>query len=594
MTRILGLPRAVWPWIGGAIILGIGGALVLSPDGQTGSAKQTPTTSVSREQAPIQLTDVTAASGITFRHDDGGCGEKYLVESVSAGLALLDYDGDGLIDIYFVSGAPLPPRKADATITNALYRNEGDFRFRDVTREAGVGDSGFGLGVAVGDYDNDGDPDLYVNNYGPNVLYRNNGDGTFDDVTERAGVACGNRVGAGACFLDADGNGLLDLYVANYVDIQIEKHVRRMMYGVPSYSGPLLYDAVADVLYRNDGDGTFTDVSQESGVAQVAGSGMGMVCADYDNDSDTDIFVVNDELENFLFQNDGSGRFEQVGIVLGLAYNYEGCPIGNMGVDCGDYDNDGWLDFFTTSYSQELPVLYRNHEGGFFEDVTRATGAGVGLEPHVNWGTAFADFDNDGDRDLFVSVGHLDQEVHRWDSSTAFRVRNMVLMNSGDGRFFDVSDRCGDGLAPVESSRGIGVDDLDNDGDQDVIVLNSGAAPTILRNDTSNSNHWIQVELQGTHTSRDGVGAHVRVIAGDRTQLDEVHSGRGYQSHHGMRLHFGLGDCDLVEQIEVRWLGGSTQVIEDVESDQLVVVVEENPPGNDTAVHSPSSEDGLE
>lgn len=594
MMRIRGLQRTAWPWIGGAIILVIGATLLPRSGGQSGAAKQTSTVGVSDEQVTIQLTDVTAASGITFRHDDGGCGEKYLVESVSAGLALFDYDGDGLIDIYFINSAPLPPMKADATITNALYRNEGDFRFRDVTREAGVGDAGFGLGVAVGDYDNDGDPDLYVNNYGPHVLYRNNADGTFDDVTDRAGVACGNHVGAGACFFDADADGHLDLYVANYVDIQIEKHVRRMMYGIPSYSGPLLYDPIADVLFRNDGDGTFTDVSQESGVAQVAGSGMGMVCADYDNDSDTDIFVVNDELENYLFQNDGSGRFEQVGVVLGLAYNHEGCPIGNMGVDCGDYDNDGWLDFFTTSYSQEMPVLYRNHEGRFFEDVTRATGAGAGLEPHVNWGTAFADFDNDGDRDLFISVGHLDQDVHRWDSSTAFRGRNTLLMNSGDGRFFDVSDRCGNGLAPVESSRGIGVDDLDNDGDQDVVVLNSGAVPTILWNDTENSNHWIQVVLRGTRACRDGVGAHVRVITSDGAQLGEVHSGRGYQSHHGMRLHFGLGSRELIERIEVRRLGGSTQVLTGVEADQLIMVAEEDSSGNDALVQAPSSADGLE
>jgi hypothetical protein len=524
----------------------------------------------------IHLTDVTSTSGITFRHDDGGSGEKYLVEAVSAGLALFDYDGDGMIDIYFVNGAPLPPREPDPTVTNALYRNEGDFHFRDVTHEAGVGDPGFGLGVTVADYDNDGDPDLYVNNYGPNVLYRNNGDGTFEDVTDLAGVACGDLVGAGACFLDADGDGLLDLYVSNYVDIQIENHVRRSFYGFPSHSGPLLYDPLADMLFSNNGDGTFTDISEASGIGQTPGSGMGMVCADYDNDGDTDVIVVNDELGNFLWQNDGTGVFDEVGTALGLAYNFEGNPAGNMGVDCGDYDNDGWLDLFTTSYSQEWPALYRNQEGVSFEDVTRSTGAGIGSEPHVNWGTAFADFDNDGDRDLFIAFGHLDEEVHRWAYSTAFRVRNQLLLNSGNGKFFDVSDQSGDGLDPVESSRGIGVDDLDNDGDIDVVILNSIAGPTILRNDTDNTNHWIQVELQGKEANRDGVGSQVRVTASARTQLQEVHSGRGYQSHHGMRLHFGLGDCDHVERIEIRWLGGSTQVIEDVEADQLVVVVEDS------------------
>jgi hypothetical protein len=581
MNRLLGLQRTVWLWVGaatGIAVVGVVGAFALRRNGDEGSAGQM----VRRGAMPTQaanvcLTDVTATSGITFRHDDGGSGEKYIVETVSAGLALFDFDGDGLIDIYFVNGAPLPPRKADPTITNALYRNEGDLYFRDVTGEAGVGDPGHGLAVAVGDYDNDGDPDIYVNNFGPNVLYRNNGDGTFDNVTARAGVGCGNRVGAGACFLDASGDGWLDLYVSNYVDVQIENHVRQMIDGYPSYPGPLCYKPVADVLYSNNGDGTFTDVSEASGVSQVAGNGMGMVCADYDNDGDTDVFVVNDGVGNYLLKNDGSGRFQEAGIILGFAYNFAGSPLANMGVDCADYDNDGWLDFFTTCYSHELPVLYRNQEGAFFEDVTSVTGAGAGLEPHVNWGPAFGDFDNDGDRDLFVAVGHLDQNVHLWDSNTAFRLRNVLLANSGDGKFVNVSDHCGDGLEVVESSRGIGLDDLDNDGDVDVVILNSRAGATILRNDTEHVNHWIQVELRGTQANDDGVGSHVRVTAGGRTQLDEVHSGRGYQSHHGMRLHFGLGDCDHVDRIEVRWLGGGTQRIEDVEADRRVVIVEDMP-----------------
>ncbi|MBC8877073.1 MAG: CRTAC1 family protein [Planctomycetes bacterium] len=591
MIKLLGLQRTVWLCVVAAIgIVVVGVVFTSSRNGHDESAGQPAAVDAGLEQAGnIHLTDVTKESGITFRHDDGGSGEKYLVEPVSAGLALLDFDGDGLIDIYFVNGAPLPPRKADPTITNALYLNEGDFHFRDVTREAGVGDPGHGLGVAVADYDNDGDPDIYVNNFGPNVLYRNNGDGTFDDVTDRAGVACGNRVGAGACFLDADGDGLLDLYVSNYVDIQIENHVRRMIDGYPSYPGPLSYKPVADVLYSNKGDGTFTDVSEASGVGQVAGNGMGMVCADCDNDGDTDIFVVNDGVGNYFFENDGSGRFEEVGVLLGLAYNFAGSPLANMGVDCADYDNDGWLDFYTTSYSHEWPVLYRNQEGGFFEDVTSITGAGAGLEPHVNWGPAFADFDNDGDRDLFVAVGHLDQNIRRRDSNTAFRARNVLLSNSGDGRFVNVSDRCGDGLDSVESSRGIGLDDLDNDGDSDVIILNSRAGATILRNDTENVNHWLQVELRGTQANGNGVGSQVRVTAGGRTQLDEVHSGRGYQSHHGMRLHFGLGGCDRVDRIEVRWLGGGTQVIEDIGADQLVVVVE----GSDAVAASPVRGRGL-
>lgn len=522
----------------------------------------------------IVLTDVTEPSRIHFVHCDGGSGQKYLVEAVSAGLALFDYDGDGLIDIYFLNGAPLPPLTPDPAITNALFRNEGHGRFRDVTQEAGVGDDGFGLGVAVGDYDNDGYPDLYLNNFGPNVLYHNNGDGTFTVVTERAGVGCGERVGAGVCFLDADADGNLDLYVSNYVDFRFENHVRRTIDGYPCYPGPLDFEPAADFLYLNKGDGTFVDVSEASGVADVAGTGMGAVCADFDKDGDTDIVVVNDEHGNFLLENDGTGHFEETGLFRGLAFNYQGRPLGNMGVDCGDYDNDGWLDFFSTSYSQEPPALYRNLGNGLFDDVTLAAGAAAGSIPHVNWGTGFADFDNDGDRDLFIACGHLDQDVHRWNANTSFRVRNRLLENDGKGAFRDVTDQSGDGLNPIESSRGIGLDDLDNDGDIDVVVLNSRSRPNVLRNDTRTSNRWIEIRLIGTSSNRDGVGALVQLTAGGRTQWAEVHSGRGYQSHHGTRLHFGLGDAEQVERIEVHWIGGSVSRIGRVESGQCFPVVE--------------------
>lgn len=589
MSTKPGLPKAAWAWIGAAIgvtMLGVGMAFLLRPDSQTATDNLAPKTSTKVNRAPavpagdICLTDVTEASGISFRHDDGSSGKKYLLEPLSAGVAAFDYDGDGLIDIYFVNGAPLQPREGNPKVTNALYRNEGNLRFRDVTEEAKVGDTGHGLGVTVGDYDNDGDADLFVNNFGPNVLYRNNGDGTFDDVTDSAVVAGGDHFGAGACFLDADGDGCLDLFVANYVDFRIDNHVTLMNDGFPSYPGPLQYEPVADILYRNNVDGTFTDVSKEAGVAELAGNGMGMVCTDYDNDGDTDIVVVNDELGNFVLQNNGSGIFEEVGIFLGLAYNRDGRQQGNMGVDCADYDNDGWLDFFSTSYSGEYPVLYRNLNGALFEDVTMAKGVGAQSEPHTNWGTAFADFDHDGDRDLFIAHGALDPQIHRWDSNTNYRVRNTLLANASDGKFVDVSDQAGDGLELVESSRGIGIDDLDNDGDGDVVILNSCAGPNILRNDTSNANHWIQIQLRGVRANRDGVGAQVRVTSGGRTQLDEVHSGRGYQSHHGSRLHFGLGDCDRVERIEVRWHRGSTDVIENIKANQLIMVVEGNLPGD--------------
>lgn len=522
----------------------------------------------------IQLQDVSRETGVTFVHTDGSSGSRYIVETVTAGLALFDYDSDGLIDIYFLNGAPLRGAEADTPPRNALYRNEGDWRFTDVTDEAGVGDIGFGLGVAAADYDNDGDQDLFVNNYGPNVLYRNNGDGTFSDVTEQAGVPGGHKVGAGACFLDMDADGDLDLYVANYVKFTYDTHLVHYKDGHPQYVGPRDYPFEPDILYRNDGDGTFSDVSGESGIGQHAGSGMGLVCSDYDNDGDTDVFVLNDVSGNFMFENDESGKFEEVGLMTGAAYNGVGDELGSMGIDCGDYDNDGWFDFHMTSYEGELPVLYRNVGDRTLEDVTVATGAGAGAFPHVNWGTALVDFDNDADRDIFMACGHLQDNIDLVDGTSAYEVRNILLENTGDGKFVDSSRKSGDGMSVELSSRGAAFDDLDNDGDIDTVVLNSRKESTVLRNDSASANHWIQVRLLGTNTNRDGVGARVTVVSGDLVQVDEVRSGRGYQSHWGTRLHFGLGEHDHVDRIEVRWIGGSVDVIEDVDDDQFVTIIE--------------------
>ncbi len=525
-------------------------------------------------EGPIRLRDVTGQTGITFRHTDGSSGRYYIVETVSAGLALFDYDGDGDVDIYFLNGAPLPGTPVDPPPRGALYRNDGGWKFTDVTAQAGVGDAGFGLGVAVGDYDNDGDADLYLNNFGPNVLYRNNGNGTFTDVTGEAGVDNGHRVGAGACFLDMDGDGDLDLYVANYVAFSFEGHRVARFNGYPAYLGPMDYRPTADTLYRNNGDGTFTDVSKASGVAAHQGAGMGVVCADYDRDGDTDIFVANDDQANFLFESDGAGKFEEVGLMTGFAYDRDGNEESSMGVDCGDFDNDGRLDFHVTCYQGELATLYRNLGGGALEDVTMASGAGAGSLPHVTWGNGFVDFDNDGDRDLLIVCGHVQDNVERYDDTTSYRAKNILLMNTGDGRFVNVSDRCGDGLAVELSSRGAAFDDLDNDGDIDVVILNSRQRPTILRNDSQAGNHWIEIRLRGVNTNRDGVGASVKVVAGPLTQIDEVHSGRGYQSHFGTRLHFGLGRQPRVDRIEVRWIGGGTDVVEQIPADQIVTITE--------------------
>lgn len=523
----------------------------------------------------MQFHNVSASCGIDFVHNDGSSGRRFIVEPMSAGLALFDYDGDGLIDIYFLNGAAMPGTQLKVPPRNRLYRNLGDWQFRDVTDHAGVGDTGFGLGVTVGDYNNDGFQDLYLNNQGPNVFYQNNGDGTFTDITTAAGVRNGAVVGAGAGFLDMDADGDLDLYVANYLKFELEKHVPRMFRGHPSYPSPRDFLPVPDALFRNNGDGSFTDVSKASGVASVAGTGMGMICADCDDDGDTDVFVLNDVAENFFFQNDGRGNFEEAGTLVGLAYNNFGDENASMGVDSGDMDNDGLVDFFMTSYQGELPVYYHNLGGGLFEDMTQRTRAGITAFPYVNWGVGLVDFDNDMDLDIFIANGHTEDNVDLYDNNTSYKAQNFVLMNTGTGReFVDVSDQCGDGLQPVKASRGAGFDDLDNNGTVDCVIQNSREAPTILRNDTRNANHWLEIRLYGTQASRDAVGSKVLVHMGAITRVAEVHAGRGYQSHFGTRLYFGLGSHHAVDQVEVHWLGGGVDRVGPLDADQRVVIIQ--------------------
>ena len=525
----------------------------------------------------IALHDVTDRTGIRFKHTDGSSGRHYIVETVSSGLALLDYDGDGRIDIYFPNGAPLPGTESAEPPRHALYRNLGNWRFEDVSEAAGVACAGYGLGATAADYDNDGQLDLYVSNFGPKFLYRNNGDGTFTDVTAAAGVADGERLGAGVAFLDADADGHLDLFVANYLQFSYSTHLVLHRHGFPEYVGPKAYPPEKLTLFRNNGRGAFVDASEESGIARHPGKGMGMVCADYDNDGDTDIFLLNDVFENFCFRNDGAGKFEEVALTNGFKFNGDGMPLGSMGVDCADYDNDGLLDFFQTSYQNELPVLFRNLGNANFEDATVRAGAGQGTLNNVKWGCGFVDFDNDGHRDLFIAMGHLQDFIDHYDPTSSYRARNVLLRNTGDGKFVNVSDTSGDGLAPVASSRGAAFDDLDNDGDIDVVILNARDKPTILRNmlvERGSPNHWLQVRLCGVKTNRDGVGARVRLLAGDLALIDEVHSGRGYQSHWGLRLHFGLGRRSRVDRLEVRWIGGGVDVLEDLAVDRLLTVVE--------------------
>jgi hypothetical protein len=539
-------------------------------------------TASGKPASTILLHDVTKETGIPFVHTDGSSGGYYIVETVASGLALFDYDNDGDVDVYFLNGGALKDTQYKAPPRNALYRNDGNWKFTDVTEQSGLGDTGHALAVAVGDYDNDGRQDVYVTNFGPNVLFHNNGNGTFTDVTKQAGVADGSKVGAGANFLDIDQDGDLDLFVAHYVDFTYEKNVPAVVSGYAIYVGPRAYPPTAATLFRNNGDGTFTDISAESGIASKKGTGMGTVCADFDNDGDTDIYVANDLMPNFLWQNDGTGKFQEVGTLAGLAYNMHGDEMGSMGASVADYNNDGLLDFYVTAYQQQFPSLYKNLGDGLFEDVGFSSGASAGMGHTVQWGNDFADFDNDGDRDLFVALGHLEDSIEHWDKRASYLATNVLMMNLGNGKFVDVSDASGDGMKVKLSSRGIGLDDLDNDGDVDVVVLNSRREPTILRNDSPDQGHWLQVKLRGTKTNRDGVGAHVKVFAADPavdagkplTLIDEVHSGRGYQSHYGTRLYFGLGKRTKIDRVEVSWIGGGTDVFRDIAPDQLVTLTE--------------------
>lgn len=524
--------------------------------------------------SPIRLTEVTGQTGIDFVHTDGGTGQRYIVETVSAGLATFDYNGDGRIDILFLNGMPLGGARQEPPPTCRLYRNEGGWRFTDVTREAGLAVSCYALGVAVADYDNDGDPDVFLNNFGHNLLFRNRGDGTFEEVAARAGVAGPVHVGAGTCFLDLEGDGDLDLYVGHYVEFTLEKHHIVRFNGQPAYVGPLNYPTTPSRLYRNEGDGTFTDISDASGIGAHRGAAMGVVVADIDADGDPDIFVGNDETGNFLFVNDGRGRFTENGLVAGTAFDFNGRAHGTMGVECGDFDNDGRLDFYATSFQRELPVLYRNLGRGLFEDVTLARAAATGMNALVTWGCGLVDLDNDGHRDVFVAAGHLQDNVELYDTSTTYLQQNRVLRNLGNGRFTDVTRAAGNGIEPRLSSRGAAFDDLDNDGDLDVVILNSRHSPTVLRNDAPAPGRWLQVQLRGTRSNRDAVGARVTVRAGDREWISEVHSGRGYQSHYGTRLHFGLGSREHVDRVEIRWPGGATEAVTNVPAGRLITLTE--------------------
>lgn len=520
----------------------------------------------------MRFRDALPGSGIAYRHTDGASGRRYVVEPMTAGLALLDYDGDGFTDIYFANGTPLPGNPAEGDGGNALYRNNGDWTFTDVTHSAFADDGEYGLGVVAGDYDNDGDPDLYVSNYGKNTLLANNGDGTFTDITLFSETAGDQRFSAGASFLDMDGDGDLDLYVANYQNFHFDQHIVRKIGGYQFHPGPHDYPPEPDNLFRNNGDGTFLDVSETSGIASVASTGMGVASFDVDDDGDYDVLVANDSRPNFVFLNDGHGNFSESALLSGLAYDRASRANGNMGIEVGDVDRDGQLDVVTTTYQDEMPVLYRNLGSGLFDDLTNRSGIDRSLLAHVNWGVGLVDFDNDMDLDLFIACGHFMDNIRFIDDRTGMKVANYLLANDGKGYFSNHTAGSGLDTQASESSRGAAFDDLDNDGRIDVIVQNFNSPPSLFQN-VSPAGQSLAIRLVGTDSNRDAAGAMVHVTSEGRMQSQAVLLGRGYQSHYGQILHFGIAKA-VIDQVDVHWPSGKTSRIRKPNSDQVLTVIE--------------------
>ena len=521
----------------------------------------------------IQFTDITAAAGITFKHV-ASPDKRYIVESMSGGVALFDYDNDGDLDMYFVNSLTVDLVKSKGKTKSELYRNEGDGKFTDVSAKAGVTDIGWGMGVAIGDYNNDGFEDIYVTCLGPDHLLKNNGDGTFSDVTDKAGVN-DPRWTTGASFLDYDNHGDLDLFVSNYVDFDINnlpefgKGQTCQYKSVPVQCGPRGLKGAGDSLFRNSGNGTFTNVTKQAGVDDPNGFyGLGVIASDFDDDGLIDIFVANDSTPNFHYRNKGNGTFEEIGFNAGTAVNENGSEQGCMGVTAGDYDHDGKIDLFVTNFADEYNTLYRNDGANSFTDLAYAAKVAPPSLPQVGWGTKFFDYDNDGWVDLFVANGHVYPQLPN------YRQPRLLHRTNRNGTCDEVSSQFGNVLTELRASRGVAFGDLDNDGDVDLVVCDLDGPPQVLRNDGGNANNSILIKLIGVKSNRSGIGARVKVIAGDLSQIDEVRSGDSYISQSDQRLHFGLEQRTKVDTIQVRWPGGAVDKVTGVGVNRIVTIKE--------------------
>jgi hypothetical protein len=515
--------------------------------------------------APPRFVDISGETGIDFVHSFGDEELSNIVESSGAGCVFFDFDNDGDLDIYLVNGRYLETvssvrgRRLAGELKNALYRNNGDGTFTDISDAAGVGDPGFGMAAVSADYDNDGDRDLFVTNYDRDTLYRNDGDGTFTDVTQEAGV--GSELwSVGASFFDADGDGLLDLYVGGYLVFDPEY---RNYFAAEAFPGPLAYRGQKDILFHNNGDGTFTDVAKEAGVGTANGRAMGVSVGDIDDDGDSDIFVANDGMENFLYRNRGDSTFENIALRTGTAFGQNGEATSAMGPEFGDFDGDGLVDLLVPD--MRYGCLYRNTGDGFFEEKSAEAGLAAVLGQYTSWSGNFFDFDNDGMLDIFIVNGdahHLEPE------------EDILFRGVGGGRFADVSSSSGAALEVKGVGRGSAVGDIDNDGDLDLLVLNLNGPARLLRNDGGNRGNWLMVRTIGTESNRDGIGARIRVTAGGVTQLRDIRSSSGYLSQSDPRAHFGLGSAKTVDQLEVRWPSGRVSTIQNVKANQILTVTE--------------------
>ena len=528
------------------------------------------------EAFPV-FVDVAAKVGITLMNICGGPSKDYIVEANGNGAAFFDYDNDGDMDVLIVNGSTLENYKKGGDPMVALYKNNGG-SFVDVTRQAGLVKPGWGMGVCVGDYNNDGYQDIYITAYGPSVLFRNNGDGTFSDVTATAGIA-NSKWSTNCAFGDYDRDGNLDLYVANYAAFDEKSVARRgknpkcRYLGIDVFCGPQGLPGEPDVLFHNNGNGTFTNVTKSAGINDANYYGFGVTFSDFDNDGWPDIYVANDGNPNLLFHNNRNGTFSEIGVFSGAGLNEAGRAQSGMGVAVGDYDGNGLFDLFVTNFAGDTNTLYHNMGKMQFADITALAGLGETMQ-YLGWGAGFEDFDNDGLPDIFVANGHVYPQMDSSETGQRYAQRKELYRNIGGGKFRDVARELGGDLLTPKSSRGAAFGDFDDDGNIDVLVINMNDRPSLYRNEGGTRNHWLTLRLKGTRSNRDAIGARVEIQADGKTQVGEVRSGGSYLSHSDMRLHFGLGAASRVDRIRIRWPNGNVEELPGMEADRFVTIPE--------------------